>query len=68
MVNCWESLSSIALLGEQGLSFLWECLRFGLLIVLIMIAVMASDLGAQLSEMNDLLKVQLSCFSFCLAW
>ena len=63
-----ESLSSIALLGEQALSFLRECLRFGLLIVLIMRAIMAGDLGAQLSEVNDLLKVQLSCFSFCLAW
>ena len=68
MVNCWESLSSIALLGEQGLSFLWECLRFVLLIVLLMRAMMASDLGTQLSEMNDLLKVQLSCFSFCTTW
>ena len=29
---------------------------------------MASDLGAQLSEMNDLLKVQRSCFSLCLTW
>lgn len=29
---------------------------------------MASDLGAQLSEMNDSLKVQLELFFFCLAW
>lgn len=68
MVNCWESLSSIALLGEQGLSFSWEGLRSVLLVILLRRATMASDLGAQLSEMNDLLKVQLSCFSFCLAW
>lgn len=31
-------------------------------------AILAGGLGAQLSEMNDLLKVQPSCFSFCLAW